>query len=432
MAFPLKVFYYNTFLSGHLGEGMVSRRFYASAQKVAGWELIAVPPFSLADWKPRSSNGRKSTNGQVNKGKGSPRQHLKAFIPSDVRKGIRNLQSPRSRVPIAPYLYTRRRKQDIAQALAQNDFDLFWLHLSQDDLATLAWLIRHLKTQFPDTPVVLRAPGPLAYQADHVFHRYMSQQDRRDEQFLYAQADAIAVISNDMKNLMVAQGVAGDKIWVLPNGIDFESFVPDKVDGNVVREKYGLNGRKVVGYIGGYWRGNDMDTLLYAWQRVSAREHEATLMLVGDGPKKAEAVALAQTLDLPNCVWIDRVPHDEVPSYLAAMDIGVGPYIKEALNFVSPLKVIEYTAMGLAVVAADGGQIRELVKHGVSGYLYSAGDSEKLAECTLDLLQNPEKAEVMRLQAAKDMRSWYTWDEFAMKAYEHCAAVELHASKVNA
>ena len=160
-----------------------------------------------------------------------------------------------------------------------------------------------------------------------------------------------------------------------------------------------------------------METLLRAWQQVSSQEPDAALLLVGDGPKKAESLELAAALNLPNCVWVDHVPHEEVPSYLAAMDIGVGPYIQEALNFVSPLKVIEYTAMGLPVVAADGGQIRELIEHGVSGYLYPPEDPAKLAFYIVDLLQNPEQAKAMRQQAAERMQSWYTWDGFAEQAY---------------
>ena len=166
-----------------------------------------------------------------------------------------------------------------------------------------------------------------------------------------------------------------------------------------------------------------METLLRAWQQVSSQEPNATLFLVGDGPKKAESLELAASLGLPNCVWVNHVPHEEVPSYLAAMDIGVGPYIQEALNFVSPLKVIEYTAMGLPVVAADGGQIRELIEHEVSGYLYPPENSDKLASYLVDLLQNPEKADVMRQQAAERMQSWYTWDGFAEQAYALCAEV---------
>lgn len=416
----MKVFYYNTFLARHLGEGMVSRRFFAAAQKLEGWELRPVPAFSLAEWQPRTGNGRVDSDGQAAAVISTSRQQIKKLMPSDVRQAIRSLQSPRSRVPIAPYLNTRRRKQMISDALQEEAYDLFWLHLSQEDLAPLAWLVRYLKAERPHTPVVLRAPGPLAYQADHVFHRYMSQADRRHEQYLYQAADIIMVISADMKQLMVEQGAASEKLQVLPNGIDFDSFVPARADGRSVRQRLNLMDVPVVGYVGGFWHGNDMDTLMKAWQTVETAVPEATLLLVGDGPQREIAQAFGEALGLQRVTWVGEVPHAEVPNYLAAMDIGVGPYIEEALNFVSPLKVIEYTAMGLPVIAAHGGQIKELVLHGTTGYTYPAEDAEALAQYIIDLLNAPEKAQQMGQRAQEHMRTWHSWDEMAQRALSTC------------
>ena len=390
-----------------MGEGLVSRRFLLSAMKLDGWNLTTLPavtPAMLADGN-RWAGHKNGAQGQ----KGSK-------TLASARKSWRRLRSPISRVPVAPYLYARQMTQALTAAI-QNEasFDVLLLHLSQPDLEPLARFSRRVTT-----PIVLRAPGPLAYQADHVFHRYMSRRDRQNELELYGRAAAISVISQAMKNLIAGMGVDPDKIHVLPNGVDFAQFHPENADGQRVRQAHQIGDRPVVGYVGGFWPGNDMDTLLRAWQRVEAARPDALLLLVGDGPGLAQAQRLADELALQNCLWAGRVPHDAVPDYLAAMDIGVAPYIPAAVAFVSPLKVIEYTVMGLPVVAAAGGQIGELVQDGVTGCTYPPGEAAPLAEAVLDLLAAPDKAASMRQQAASRMRQWYSWDDLAANTLSLC------------
>lgn len=136
-------------------------------------------------------------------------------------------------------------------------------------------------------------------------------------------------------------------------------------------------------------------------------EPEATLLLVGYGPELEPAQELSQTLGLKNCIWTGRVDFSQVPNHIAAMDVGVGPYTEEALAYVSPLKVIEYTAMGLPVVATRGGQIAELIEDGVSGLLFQAGCQTQLADQILTLLANPSLADKMGQQARRNIQTWH-------------------------
>ncbi len=402
----LNVLYYNTFLPKKMGEGLVSRQFLLAAARLDGWQLTAVPPISpavLAESNVRERH--KHPNGR----------EKNRFLVS-VRKSLRRLRSPTSSVPVAPYFYTRRMTGQLTAAIQSGiPLDVLLLHLSQQDLETLARVCRQV-----EIPIVLRAPGPLAYQADYVLHRYMSQRDRQNEKFLYEVADAILVISQSMKQLFIGEGVAAEKIHVVPNGIDLRLFAPDESKGEDVRRQLGLYGRKVVGYVGGFWPGNDLDTLLKAWQIVEPVEPEATLLLVGYGPGLLPAQKLSKALELKNCVWTGRVDYSQVPRIMAAMDVGIGPYVPEALAFVSPLKVIEYAAVGLPVVATDGGQISELIADGVTGFTYEAGSAGQLADRILHLLAAPEVAQTMGRRARQHIQNWYSWDKVAQNIFSVC------------
>ncbi len=412
MSKPLKVFYYNTFLPMKLGEGMVSRHFFNAATRLDAWQLTTVPSFSMENFLAKGNS--RSPQKTVLRGK------IKRLIPPSIRATIRKFMSPISPIPIPPRLYARKMTQKIDVAIAAHSpFDVMLLHISHQDLETLARLCRRATV-----PIVLRAPGPLAYQADHVFKRYISRRDRQNERFLYDAADAICVISEDMKQLFVQVGVPAEKIIPVPNAIDFANFAPQNSYRTLTREMLGLAGRPTVGYVGGFWSGNDMDTLLRAWAKIEAEQPEARLLLVGDGPKKQASEALSVELGLKNCIWTGRVPHTEVPKYISAMDIGVGPYTQEALTFVSPLKVIEYTAMGLPVVAALGGQIQDLIEHGVTGYTYKAGSEKEMADAILQLLQSLDRAKLMGQKARQRLESgWHNWDDMAAKIYSICENV---------
>ena len=411
---PLNVLYYNTFLPMKMGEGLVSRHFLQAALRLDGWQLQTIPPVTP---KMLAQSNVAERHKKVAKKGGKKKPWLL------LRRRLRRLRSPMSRLPLAPYLYARQQTQLLTGALKQQAYELLLLHLSQQDLSVLARLCRQT-----NLPIVMRAPAPLAYQADHVIGRYMSPKDRAHEKYLYEAADAILVISEGMKQLFVAEGVAPQKIHIVPNGIDLAGFAANGAEGQAVRQKLGLQGRKVVGYVGGFWPGNDMDTLLQAWRQVEQAEPETTLLLVGYGPELLVAQALSAELGLKNCIWTGRVDFSQVPEHMAAMDVGIGPYTQEALAFVSPLKVIEYTAMGLPVVATRGGQITELIEDGRTGLTYEAGDSAQLAEQILNLLAAPDEARQMGQQARQHIQNWHSWDNMAQTVLSICQNVVEQAT----
>lgn len=409
MGKPLNVLYYNTFLPMRMGEGLVSRQFLQAALRLDGWQMTTIPEVTPAMLAQSNVLDRHKKGAKKNK-------RNKRLIA--LRRSLRQLKSPMSRFPLAPYLYTRRMSQQLTSLLQSQAFDMLLLHLSQQDLRALAQLCRQTTL-----PIVLRVPAPLAYQADHVIQRHMSLRDREDETFLYETADAIMVISEGMKQLFVDAGVAAEKIHVVPNGVDLDSFAANGADDQAVRQRLGLMNRKVVGYVGGFWPGNDLETLLRAWQRVEQVEPEAVLLLVGYGPELIPAQELSTELQLKNCIWTGRVDFSQVPNYMAAMDVGVGPYTQEAIAFVSPLKVIEYTAMGLPVVATRGGQIARLIEDGVSGLTYKAGSETELAEQILNLLAVPALAKELGTQARQRMQNWHSWEKTAREVLSICQQV---------
>jgi glycosyltransferase involved in cell wall biosynthesis len=136
-------------------------------------------------------------------------------------------------------------------------------------------------------------------------------------------------------------------------------------------------------------------------------------VFIGDGPELANVRAEAQGLQ--NVVFTGAVPHDRMPACLAAADIGVAPFDLGAhkpltLGFYwSPLKIFEYMAAGLPVVAPAADRIPHLVEGGVEGLLYQpAAPVEGLAD-TLERLTDPALRARLGAAARARVERDYSW-----------------------
>jgi glycosyltransferase involved in cell wall biosynthesis len=143
-------------------------------------------------------------------------------------------------------------------------------------------------------------------------------------------------------------------------------------------------------------------------------------VFLGDGPERPAAMAAAGSD--PRFVFAGAVPHEDVPAALAAADIGVAPFDIArhpplALGFYwSPLKVFEYMASGLPVVAPALPRLRELVEDGVEGRLYDPATPQALADALAALADPGRRAQLGDAARARAVRD-YSWEA-------HCRALD--------
>ena len=120
-------------------------------------------------------------------------------------------------------------------------------------------------------------------------------------------------------------------------------------------------------------------------------------MLVGDGPvagRLRERIALHRLGE--SVILTGPVRRDEVPRYIAAMDICVLP---DSNNYGSPMVLFEFMAMGKAIVAADLPPIRDVVQNGETGLLVERGNSAAIEQAIRLLADNPQLRERLGRQA---------------------------------
>jgi glycosyltransferase involved in cell wall biosynthesis len=235
-------------------------------------------------------------------------------------------------------------------------------------------------------PLVLEVNSPLTqeeqkYRGWSLFHAFA----RWAERCIWRRADMLVAVSRVLCSHFEEAGVKGRKIEILPNAVDTRLFHPE-VDDSALRTRLKPCGRFVVGFVGSFKVWHGVDFLLEAFTRLRKEDASYHLLLVGDGPRRAELEERTQRLGLQEAVTlVGNVPHEEVSRYLALMDIAVAPYPAVDDFYFSPLKLYEYMACSRAVIASRIGQVAEVITDGFTGLLYEPGNQEALIACILRL-----------------------------------------------
>jgi glycosyltransferase involved in cell wall biosynthesis len=164
--------------------------------------------------------------------------------------------------------------------------------------------------------------------------------------------------------------------------------------------------RPVALFVGALERYKNVDGLAAAWRLVAARVPAARLVVVGKGSRPAPIEALVR--ELPGRVeHVPELPPEGVAQRLDEATVLVLPSWPEGLGRV----VIEAFARGRGVVATDAGGIPDLVTHDVEGLLVPPGDTERLVEALVRVLEDGELAARLGAAAARRYEAWRSTPE---------------------
>ena len=195
-------------------------------------------------------------------------------------------------------------------------------------------------------------------------------------------ADVVLCVSEDERRLGIAEGVRAE-FRVLPNGIPLDSFPPPAPgDRAAARARLGLGEEPIAICVGRLHRQKNQAALLDAWPAVRSAAPGARLVLLGDGPDRAELEARAvHGVELHGQT-------DDVRAWLAAASLVVQPSRWEGMS----LSLLEALAAGRSVVVTDVPGMSEVVVGGV-GAVVPPGDPDALASAVARRLNDPSLAD---------------------------------------
>jgi glycosyltransferase involved in cell wall biosynthesis len=213
-----------------------------------------------------------------------------------------------------------------------------------------------------------------------------------------------------------------DALHVVHNGVDVDVFTP-RPQNPELGERWGLQGKRVVGYVGTFQPYEGLETLLQAMPRVLQDVPDARLAITGAGGVQAELERLTAALGLgSHVVFTGRVPHDQILDVYAQAEVMVYPRISTRTTRVTtPLKPLEAMAMGKAVVVSDVPAMQELIQPGQTGLTFPAGDAAALSATLITLLKDKDLRQRLGIQARADVvakRHWPTLVARYVEIYE--------------
>jgi glycosyltransferase involved in cell wall biosynthesis len=275
-------------------------------------------------------------------------------------------------------------------------------------------------------PMLLEINSPLAYERLKHENLAWRQLAHRLETKVWTAADAVLPVSHALADIVRGAGVTSDRIQVVPNGVDLRRFSTD-ISGVEVRRELGLGSHVVLGFTGFVRQWHGLDRVLEVMANCGPAQ-ELYLLIVGDGPAKADLKQVASRLGVAERVrFVGPIDHSEIPAYVAVFDIALQP---SAVAYASPLKLMEYMAMGKAIIAPDQPNIRELITDKETGLLVMDGDTKGLAEAIALLVTNAElRLGLGRRAAQKVCERGLTWEANAERV--EAVADQLFRSRVS-
>ncbi len=207
----------------------------------------------------------------------------------------------------------------------------------------------------------------------------------RLELFLYRRANRIISVSPAFLNYLVGLGISKEKLEVVTNGVDAEFFSGKHVRFNT-RERLGIRSTDYLcGYIGTVGMAHGLKTILDAAEKTRESD-DLYFLIMGEGAEREALEKEARNRGLVRVLFHDFVPHEDVPSYLASLDVSIvhlkpDPVFKSVI----PSKIFESMAMGVQILCAVEGIAADIVNEMRAGICIPPRDSQKMADAVMQL-----------------------------------------------
>jgi glycosyltransferase involved in cell wall biosynthesis len=323
-----------------------------------------------------------------------------ALIPrSEIRHGIsvehpRYPLVPKIGMDAAPALMYYGVRREIERLKRSSDFDLIDAHYFYPDGVAAIMLGLHVRK-----PVAITARGSdLNIIAQYTVPRRMIR-------WAAERAAGLVTVSAALREHLVGLGIARDRVFVLPNGVDLELFCP----GNRAkfRSELGVKGLVLLS-IGNLipLKGHELTI------EVLTHLPEAHLLIVGDGPRRSSLQNHAKRLGVADRIaFLGSMPQHALPKIYSAADIVILASRHEGW----PNVLLEAMACGTPVVVSDIPGMREIVRPPLAGRLVSERTAQRFACAVQQIIDEGSSRVAIRRYA--EAFSWAATTEGQLRLF---------------
>lgn len=260
----------------------------------------------------------------------------------------------------------------------------------------------NIQDVFPDVAVEL---GLLT-------NRHVIRAARTVERFTYRQADAVTVLSDDLRDNVVAKiaaprGRRRTRVEVIPNFVDVEAVKPASRD-NAYRAEHALSGKTVVMYAGNVGFSQSLELLIGAAHELREERPEVVFVINGGGTARPALQDQVAQLGLTNVRFVDYQPVERLPEVLAAADIHVVPLKRGLARSSVPSKLYSILAAARPVVASvdPGTEVERTLQRADAGVAVPPEDPVAFTAALRRLLDDPQHAATLGRNGRSFVETW--------------------------
>ena len=328
-------------------------------------------------------------------------------IPFRIRKPLPNITFHQVEVNqyavfrYAPYDITLSTK--IAEVIDEYDLDILHMHYAVPH--AVCGILGRQMAKKKDVKIMTTLHGTditvLGY--DHTL--------RNGIKFGIEQSDLVTSVSNALAQ-QTYDIVQPDKdivtIYNFVRETEFETKHDDSLKSyyNIQPEE------KVLIHVSNFRKVKRIDTIIDTFAKVRA-EQPAKLLLLGDGPELMDMKAKAHEMNLQeDILFLGK--QDWVSEFYQMADLVLLLSEKESFG----LTLLEAMKTGVVPIGSNAGGIKEVIKHGETGYIVDVGDSDAASRYALKLLNNPELYQRLQHNMLADIEQRFG-SELITDQYEH-------------
>lgn len=244
--------------------------------------------------------------------------------------------------------------------------------------------------------------------------RKIKKKLRRLKKLVLRNATLIFPVSNFTKHKLIEMGILPEKIVIIPNGVNHERFHP-KVDPSLVKQKYVLEGKRVILTVARLDKHKGHEFVLRALRhRIIKKFPDTVYLIVGDGPERNNLKSLVRNLDLSkNVIFTGFVEDSELPAFYNSCDVFVMPSweIPGRTDLIEGFGVayLEANACGKPVIGGRSGGVSDAIVDGQTGLLVEPTNTEEISETICKLLSNKTYATLLGQQGRKRIETLLNW-----------------------
>jgi glycosyltransferase involved in cell wall biosynthesis len=202
-------------------------------------------------------------------------------------------------------------------------------------------------------------------------------------------------------------GVKPEKVVVVENGSDVVNLL-NREQLSSFSDSRSSDEPLTLIYIGAFEPWHGLIILIKALAKAIAGGVRAQLILIGSGTEVNKIQELRDELRMgPYITLTGPLTTNQFVSYLAEADIGVSPYCGRVEY--SGLKLLDYKAAGLAIIASGEGGNPSILEHGRNGWIVPPCDDEALCAAIIELAENVGLRKKMGQQARLEAENCHSW-----------------------